>query len=106
MLINIKILSSRIIVIYQFATMSDDGVWHNEHESRFETTINGKTAVLEYEKQGNVISFTHTGVPKQLEGRGIGTKLCAAGVAYANAHKLKINAVCWFVARYLAKLPK
>lgn len=47
----------------------------NTGEKQFELKTEGGTAVVEYELLGNKIIFTHTEVPKELEGKGIGSKL-------------------------------
>jgi len=45
-------------------------------ESRYEATLDGAQAgVVEYQLDGDVIMFTHTGVPPEFEGRGIASRL-------------------------------
>lgn len=76
---------------------------HNIAASRFELQIGGNIAVLEYSLQGDTITFTHTGVPGELEGRGIGSQLARAGLEYAREKVLKVVPVCWFVAGYIER---
>ncbi len=62
--------------------MSD--VTNNPARSRYELVEDGHTAFAEYKLAPGVIDFTHTLVPKELGGRGIGSKLAAAVLADAN----------------------
>jgi len=78
-------------------------VRHNVAASRFELQVDGSIAVLEYSLQAGTITFTHTGVPSELEGGGIGSQLARAGLEYARANALKVVPVCWFVAGYIER---
>lgn len=81
-------------------------VIHNEASRRFEIQIEGHTAELDYQLQGDTITFTHTGVPAELEGNGIGSMLVKAGLEYARVHKLKVVSLCWFVSGYIQRHPE
>ncbi len=52
-----------------------DSVQNNPAKGRYELAVEGHIAASYYDISGNVITFTHTEVPKELEGRGIGSKL-------------------------------
>ena len=75
----------------------------NEAARRFEAEINGKLGILEYRMTGHSIVFTHTGVPPEIEGRGVASALTQAGLEYARAQRLKVVPQCPFVREYLAK---
>ncbi len=79
---------------------------HNSDQHRFETTLEAQTAELSYQILGKTILFTHTGVPSELEGRGIGSALVKAGLEYARANHLKVKTTCWFVRGYLDRHPE
>jgi predicted GNAT family acetyltransferase len=81
-------------------------VQHHPQDGRFSLGLEGNTAVLEYHRDDNIITFTHTGVPTELEGRGIGSRLARAGLDYAREQQLKVQAVCWFIAGYIEKHPE
>ncbi len=81
-------------------------VIHNPVENRFVVALEGRTAELDYQMNGETIIFTHTGVPAELEGRGIGSALAKAGLAYARAKGFKVVALCSFVARYMERHPE
>ena len=75
----------------------------NEAARRFEAEVEGKMGVLEYRMAGHSIVFTHTGVPPEIEGRGIASELTRAGLEYARAQRLKVVPQCPFVREYLAR---
>jgi uncharacterized protein len=79
---------------------------HDIVASRFEIQVRNHVAVLEYSQRGDIITFTHTGVPAELEGRGIGSQLARAGLEYARENSLKVVPRCWFVAGYIERHPE
>ncbi len=81
-------------------------VVHNENAQRFEVQQDGALAELDYRRAGNQIIFTHTGVPGDLEGRGIGSALAKAGLAYARANGLEVVPLCPFVRSYIERKPE
>lgn len=76
---------------------------HNVAAKRFETTIAGRTAVLEYEERGEVLVFTHTRVPGELRGRGIAVELTEAALRHARASGRRVVPVCSYVVAYLGR---
>ncbi|MBY0383225.1 MAG: N-acetyltransferase [Xanthobacteraceae bacterium] len=79
---------------------------NNEAEHRFEMNVEGHIAAAYYELSDGVITFTHTEVPKELGGRGIGSQLAKAALAQARAKELKVVAQCSFMNGYIAKHPE
>jgi len=75
----------------------------NQAAHRFETTVDGHLAIAEYNLIAGGIVFTHTEVPKELEGRGIGSALIKHGLAEARARGLKVMPICPFFAAYMKK---
>ena len=59
--------------------MAEQAVTDNPQESRFELQVDGHTAIAQYRMRGDQLVLTHTEVPGELAGRGVGSKL-AAGV--------------------------
>lgn len=78
----------------------------NKKLRRYELDADGHVAFSEYKRDGNTIEFRHTEVPKELEGRGIGSALVAGALALAKAEGLTITARCPFVASYIKKHPE
>jgi len=81
-------------------------VVHNSDARRFEVQHGDMIAVLEYQLVPGRIVFTHTGVPKAMEGRGIGGALVRTGLEHARQHDLAVRPVCPFVAAYIARHPE
>lgn len=78
----------------------------NPEERRFETTIDGHLAIAEYRLVEGAIMFTHTAVPDELEGRGVGSALVRAGLKAARERKLQVMPVCTFFAGYIKRHPE
>ena len=78
-------------------------VTHNPEEHRFELTIDGHLAVLDYTMKDSIIIFTHTGVPPAISGHNPGVKLAQTGLEYARANRLGIKSKCWFVSKYIRR---
>ena len=76
---------------------------HEPEHSRFVSDVIGGEATLEYMRDGRRIVFTHTGVPPESEGKGIGASLARTGLEYARAEKLTVVPACPFVAAYVKR---
>ena len=81
-------------------------VTHNLEERRFELTLDGHLAVLNYIMMDDIIIFTHTGVPTEIEGGSVGVKLAQTGLDYARENGLGVRSKCWFVSKYLKRHPE
>jgi uncharacterized protein len=81
-------------------------VLHFPERGCFEIRVDGLIAELTYSLHGDTITFLHTGVPSELEGRGIGGKLVKAGLEYARSNGFKFRSMCWFVSLYLKRHPE
>ncbi len=73
--------------------------------SRFELRDDGHTAELAYRRNGKRLVLIHTGVPAQLEGRGIGGRLVAAAVDRAVREGLTVVPLCPFARAWLERHP-
>jgi predicted GNAT family acetyltransferase len=81
-------------------------VIHNPQARRFEIEKDGYLALLAYRLAEDKIVFTHTGVPEELGGQGIGSLLARAGLDYARAQSLSVVPLCSFIAGYIQKHPE
>ncbi len=87
--------------------MMEIQVVHNEEANRFEVSLAGHLAVLEYHQQDErTVVFPHTVVPPALEGRGIGSRLARTALDWAAAQGYKVVPLCWFVAGYIQRHPE
>jgi predicted GNAT family acetyltransferase len=73
--------------------------------SRFLVEADGHVAELVYELDGDRLLLIHTGVPRALEGRGIGGKLVAAAVDEAKRRGLTVVPLCPFAQDWLRRHP-
>ena len=78
----------------------------NPDAGRFELTEDGETAVADYMRDGDTITFTHTIVPPALEGQGVGSRLVKAALDDARAKGLRVVPQCSFVAAYIDRHPE
>jgi uncharacterized protein len=83
-----------------------DTIRNNTKLHRFELDVDGRTAVSYYKLAPGVITFTHTEVPQEVSGRGIGSRLVHGMLEAARAQGLKVVAKCPFVAAYIGKHPE
>ena len=81
-------------------------VTDNPAAHRFESNIDGRIAVAEYERRGRTIIFTHTEVPRELRGRGIATALARAALDQARAEGLEVVARCQLIAGFIEEHPE
>ena len=81
----------------------DVDVVHLPERSRFEAEVEGRTAFLTYEREGGVVAMTHTIVPREIEGRGIASRLTSEAVGWARDESLEIDPQCSYVRAWLRK---
>lgn len=79
---------------------------NNEAAHRFEATLPGYVAFLDYTLSGECVVFTHTEVPEELDGQGIGSKLVEAALQDAHARRLTVIPLCPFVTSYIQLHPQ
>jgi predicted GNAT family acetyltransferase len=87
--------------------MSDTSqVVDNEAATRFELEVDGHVAELVYHRSGKRLVLIHTGVPDELEGRGIGGVLVTAAIDHAAAHGLTVVPLCPYARGWLERHPE
>lgn len=79
---------------------------HHPQNGRFEAMVEGLRCEIDYHLSDGRMHITHTGVPWQLEGRGIAASLVKHALSWARAEGLKVNPVCSYVAVYLRRHPE
>lgn len=78
----------------------------NKEANQYEFHIDGFTPKIEYIKAKNQIYLTHTEVPKELEGKGVGTVLVKQVLEDIEQQNLTLVPLCPFVAMYLKRHPE
>jgi predicted GNAT family acetyltransferase len=79
---------------------------HLAEQGRFQTQVEGRTCVADYELVDGVMVITHTEVPTALGGRGIAAKLTRALLAHASAAGLKVRPRCSYARVYMQRHPE
>jgi len=78
-------------------------VENNPTARRYQAQIGQYIALAAYRIVGDTITFTHTQVPKELEGHGIANKLAHAALEDARARQLTVVPQCPFIASYIRR---
>jgi predicted GNAT family acetyltransferase len=86
--------------------MTTPAITHDADRSRFTADTPFGEAALEYMRDRKRIIFTHTGVPPEAEGQGIGAALARAGLDFARSEGLVVRPMCPFVASYVQRHPE
>lgn len=86
--------------------MADQNVIDNEAERRFELAEGGSTAIASYRIEGDTISFTHTLVPEEIEGQGVGSRLVRGALDQVREKGLRVVPLCYFVKGYIERHPE
>ncbi|SIT83200.1 GNAT family N-acetyltransferase [Pontibacter indicus] len=78
----------------------------NPAQNRFETTVEGHTAVIEYKLKPGVMTVLHTEVPKEMEGQGIAGAMTRYALEHIAANKLELVPLCPYMRAFLKKHPE
>lgn len=81
-------------------------VTENPREHRFELNLDGATAVAEYRVEQDHVVLTHTEVPEELSGRGVGSKLAQGVFEALRGSGRKAVLQCSFMASYAQRHPE
>lgn len=81
-------------------------VVNDEKAKRYEVRVGDKVAFAQYSLAGSNIVFTHTEVPPEFEGMGIGSKLARYALDDAVERGLKIQPLCPFINSYVRRHPE
>lgn len=82
-------------------------VIHQRAANRFEMDINGKKAVINYQKRGeDIYNLYHAEVPTEFEGRGYGGHLVKGALDQLKDEGKKFIPTCPFIAAYVRRHPE
>ncbi len=83
--------------------MSD--VTDNVDRSRFEMPVEGHVAFVTYRRSPESIALLHAEVPRELEGRGIGSRLARGTLDAIRQEGLKVVPRCSFIRAFIERNP-
>ena len=78
---------------------------HQPAQGRFQTRVDGARCEVDYTLHDGVMTITHTGVPRHLEGRGIAGALVLAALDHARRQGLKVAPLCSYARAYMRRHP-
>ncbi|WP_374435892.1 GNAT family N-acetyltransferase [Inhella sp.] len=81
-------------------------IQHLPGQQRFEGRHPSGVCELDYVRQGQVLTFTHTGTPPALRGQGLAAQVVEAGLQWAREQGCKVVPACSYVALYLQRHPE
>lgn len=78
----------------------------NEETNRFELIVDGHTAFIDYEEDGEIIKLIHTESPETLAGRGAATALIEKTLNYLEENAYQLVPLCPLVFAYIKRHPE
>jgi predicted GNAT family acetyltransferase len=81
-------------------------VINNIQKSRFEVHLDDDIATLDYRHYKNDIAFMHTAVPEKFKGKGVGSMLVFAALAFVRKQNKKLMLYCPFASKYVKEHPE
>ena len=81
-------------------------VKNDEKERKFYATVDGREAVIEYAKTGDVYNLLHTFVPEELRGHHIGEELVHGALDQIRQQGARFLPSCPFVQTFVKQHPE
>jgi len=85
---------------------SGHAIRHDAQAQQLTASVEGKQSLLQYRRNGDVMSIVHTEVPPELAGRGIGAELARSAFEMARANGWRVRPACSYAAAYALKHPE
>lgn len=82
------------------------GITDNKQQSRYEMQVEGGTAILQYMERDGALYLTHTEVPPELEGQGIGGRIVKHALDEAKSRGVMVAPSCPFVRAWIQRNPE
>ena len=73
---------------------------------RFEMHVEDHIAFIDYLKKNHTLILTHTEVPEEISGQGIGKKLVHEVLSHAENNSFKVIPRCSFIIGYMKRHPE
>lgn len=84
----------------------EHSLFDNQEKKQYEFHVDGFVPKIEYLIAQDKIYLTHTEVPTELEGKGIGTALIKKALEDIKQKDLTLVPMCPFVAMYIKRNPE
>lgn len=81
-------------------------VRHHPERQRFETTVDGHDCEIDYRLSNGIMTITHTGVPRAVEGRGIAGEMTRFALETARTKGWKVVPACSYAAAFMSRHPE
>ena len=78
----------------------------NQDKKRFQITIDGHDAFIEYKETAQQTALVHTEVPEAIGGRGVAAALVEKTLNHLEAHHNTLLPICPYVFAYIKKHPE
>jgi hypothetical protein len=78
----------------------------NPDEQQFEAHIDGRVALVSYIRNGDTLILTHTEVPKELQGHGLGNALARAVLDQTRHAGMSVIVKCPFLTKFIERHPE
>jgi predicted GNAT family acetyltransferase len=78
---------------------------NNETDHRFELTVEGYTAFIDYKIKKDKAYLIHTEAPEELKGKGVAEALVEKTLIYLEEQHLKLVPLCPYVQLFLKRHP-
>lgn len=88
------------------ATGQEPAIRMKDDPQQFEVTVDGRLAYVTFTRDEGRITFHHTFVPPELEGRGIAGRLAKHALDYAREAGLAVVPRCPYVRAYIDRHPE
>jgi uncharacterized protein len=87
--------------------MAETTISHDPERSRYELRLDDRVVgVAHYVRDGELISFTHTGVEPQLRGQGLAGELIEFALRDAREAGAEVLPICSYVSDYISQHPE
>ena len=81
-------------------------VQNDEKTRKFHALIDGREAVIEYTRAGDVYNLLHTFVPEEERGRGVAEELVRGTLEQIKAQGAKFIPTCPYIQAFVKKHPE
>lgn len=86
--------------------MRNSSVRDNPERRCYELEVDGGVALIDYRRDGGVVTMTHAEVPRALRGGGVGSELVRGALALVRQRGEKVVPLCRFVEHYMRRHPE